>query len=180
MLATITTATTNSTTTILFSKNHNKFSFHKSSQFCLRPTMRECNAFPAESRGFPSNLISDLIYVRNATVASELDAFSLKQLFVLYYCFIQFHRSLFTFHLKQLFALLPISNFHRQDPFGSKVLTRYEESIWFKNKGWKEQHNHTFCSSWLSKSANSLATNLTAGGELDKSSREKAVSIFLT
>ena len=75
---------------------------------------------------------------------------------------------------------LPLSNFHRQDPFGSKILTRYEESIWFKNKGWKEQHNHLFCSSWLSKSANSLATNLTAGGELDKSSREKAVSIFLT
>ena len=107
LLATITKATTNSTTTILISKNHNTFSFHKSSQFCLRPTMRECNAFPAESRGFPSNLISDLIYVRNATVASELHAFALKQLFVLYYCFIQFHRSLFTFHLKQLFAICP-------------------------------------------------------------------------
>ena len=36
-----------------------------------------------------------------------------------------------------------------------------------------------FCSSWLSKSANSLATNLTGGRELEKSSREKAVSIFL-
>ena len=37
-----------------------------------------------------------------------------------------------------------------------------------------------FCSSWLSKSANSLATNLTGGRELEKSAREKAVSIQFT
>ena len=127
----------------MFSKNQNTFSFHKSSQFCLRPTMRECNAFPAESRGFPSNLISDLIYVRNATVASELDAFALKQLFVLYYCFIQFHRSLFTFHLKQLFALCPFPIFigrirldrkYSQDmkrAFGSKIKAEKNSIIIF-------------------------------------------------